>query len=141
MTASSERPAIADRHAIIAAGFLRIRQEALVVLVENVVDAGIEAEAREKIQSAIREAQAARDQIITEATGRSRDLVSRAEQEADRERQEAMVALRKQIVDLAMGATEKVIGEGLDEKRQRQLINDFITTGGGSAGPASPAGA
>ena len=50
--------------------------------------AGIEAEAREKIQSAIREAQSARDQIITEATGRSRELVSRAEHEAERERQD-----------------------------------------------------
>jgi F-type H+-transporting ATPase subunit b len=99
--------------------------------------AGIEAEAREKIQSAIREAQAARDQIITEATGRSRELVSRAEREAEQERREAMVTLRKQIVDIALGATAKIIGDGLDENRQRQLIDNFITTGGGSVGPAS----
>ena len=98
--------------------------------------AGIEAEAREKIQSAIREAQSARDQIITEATGRSRELVSRAEYEAERERQEAMVTLKKQIVDIALGATAKIIGDGLDETRQRQLIDNFITEGGGSVGPA-----
>ncbi len=97
--------------------------------------AGIEAEAREKIQSAIREAQAARDQIITEATGRSRELVSRAEYEAERERQEAMVTLKKQIVDIALGATAKIIGDGLDETRQRQLIDKFISEGG-SVGPA-----
>lgn len=99
---------------------------------------GIETEAREKIQNAIKEAQAARDQIVTEATERGRDLVSRAEREADRERQEAMITLRKQIVDLALGATTKILGDGLDESRQRQLIDDFITTGGGSAGPAAP---
>jgi F-type H+-transporting ATPase subunit b len=99
--------------------------------------AGIEAEAREKIQSAIREAQAARDQIITEATGRSRELVTRAEREAEQERREAMVTLKKQIVDIALGATAKIIGDGLDENRQRQLIDNFITTGGGSVGPAS----
>lgn len=98
--------------------------------------ASIESEAREKIQSAIREAQAARDQIITEATGRSRELVSRAEREAEQERREAMVTLKKQIVDIAMGATEKIIGDGLDEKRQRQLIDNFIATGG-SVGSAS----
>jgi F-type H+-transporting ATPase subunit b len=97
---------------------------------------GIEAEAREKIQSAIREAQAARDQIITEATGRSRELVSRAEREAEQERREAMVTLKNQIVDIALGATAKIIGDGLDESRQRQLIDNFITNGG-SVGPAS----
>lgn len=97
---------------------------------------GIEAEAREKIQSAIREAQAARDQIITEATGRSRELVTRAEREAEQERQEAMVTLKKQIVEIALGATAKIIGDGLDETRQRQLIDNFISNGG-SVGPAS----
>ncbi len=97
---------------------------------------GIEAEAREKIQSAIREAQAARDQIITDATGRSRELVSRAEREAEQERREAMVTLKKQIVDIALGATAKIIGDGLDETRQRQLIDNFISSGG-SVGPAS----
>lgn len=99
--------------------------------------AGIEAEAREKIQSAIREAQSARDQIITEATGRSRELVSRAEIGAEQERREAMVTLKKQIVDIALGATAKIIGDGLDENRQRQLIDNFIATSGGSVGPAS----
>jgi F-type H+-transporting ATPase subunit b len=98
--------------------------------------AGIESEAREKIQSAIREAQAARDQIITDATSRSRELVTRAEREAEQERLEAMVTLKKQIVDIALGATEKIIGDGLDENRQRQLIDEFITSGGGSVGSA-----
>jgi len=83
------------------------------------------------------EAQAARDQILSEATDRSRELVARAEREAERERQEAMVTLRRQIVDLALGATAKVIGDGLDVGRQRQLIDNFITSGGGSLGPAS----
>jgi len=99
--------------------------------------AEIEAQAREKIQSAIKDAQAARDQILSEATDRSRELVARAEREAERERQEAMVTLRRQIVDLALGATAKVIGDGMDENRQRQLIDNFITSGGGSLGPAS----
>ncbi|MBC8103754.1 MAG: F0F1 ATP synthase subunit B [Cytophagales bacterium] len=96
---------------------------------------GIEAEAREKIQSAIRDAQSARDQIITEANDRSRELVSRAEREAEQERQEAMVTLKKQIVDIALGATAKIIGDGLDESRQRKLIDEFISSGG-SVGPS-----
>jgi F-type H+-transporting ATPase subunit b len=101
--------------------------------------ADIEAQARERIQSAIKEAEGARDQILTQATERSRDLVARAEQEAERERQEAMITLKRQIIDLALGATVKVIGDGIDEARQRKLIDDFITSGGESAGPADAA--
>lgn len=99
--------------------------------------AAIEAEAREKIQSAIKEAQTIRDQIVSEANTRSRDMITRAEQEVEREKQQAMVAIREQVVDLAMGATTKIIGDGLDESRQRKLIADFITTQGGSASPAA----
>ena len=89
----------------------------------------IEAEAREKIQGAIKEAQAARDQIIADANTRSRDLVVRAEQEAEREREQAMIAMRAQIVDLTLSATQKLIGDGLDTARQKKLIDDFIGTG------------
>lgn len=104
----------------------------------------IEAEAREKIQSAIREAQTARDQIVQEAQERSRELITRAESEAEREREQAMITLRRQMVDLALGAATKVIGDSLDDNRQRKLIDDFITssataTNGASAPPAGGA--
>ena len=88
----------------------------------------IEAEAREKIQSAIKDAQAARDQIIQEANTRGREMITRAEQEIEREREQALITLRQQVVDLALGAATKVIGDSLDETRQRRLIDDFIAT-------------
>jgi F-type H+-transporting ATPase subunit b len=91
--------------------------------------AQIEAEAREKIQSAIKEAQAARDQIIGEANTRARDLVSRAEREAEYEREQAIQAMREQVVDLALNAATKVIGDSLDNTRQRKLISEFINVG------------
>ena len=90
--------------------------------------ASIEAEAREKIQGAIKDAQAARDQIIQEANGRSREMITRAEEEIAREREQAMITFRQQVVDLAMGAATKVIGDSLDDTRQRHLIDDFIST-------------
>lgn len=88
--------------------------------------ASIEAEAREKIQSAIKDAQAARDQIIQEANMRSKEMIARAEEEIGREREQAMITLRQQVVDLALGATTKIIGDSLDDARQRRLIDDFI---------------
>lgn len=90
--------------------------------------AGIEAEAREKIQNAIKDAQGARDQIVQEAQTRSREMITRAEAEVAREREQALITLRQQVVDLALNAATKVIGDGLDEARQRRLIDEFITT-------------
>jgi F-type H+-transporting ATPase subunit b len=91
--------------------------------------AAIEAEAREKIQSAIKEAQAARDQIVAEANTRSREIITRAESEAAREREQAMIEMRQQIVELALGATQKLIGDGLDASRQKKLVDEFIAGG------------
>jgi F-type H+-transporting ATPase subunit b len=101
--------------------------------------ASIEAEAREKIQSAIKEAQGARDQIVSEAQTRSREMVTRAEQEVEREKQQALIAIREQVVNLALGAAHKVIGDSLDEKRQRTLIADFISAGTAPNAPVATA--
>lgn len=99
----------------------------------------IESEARERIQTAIKEAQDSRDRILAEANVRSREIITRAEQEAEREREQAMITLRQQIVDLALGATQKVIGDNLDTTRQKQLIDDFIAGGMVSTGATAEA--
>lgn len=88
--------------------------------------ASIEEERREKVQKAIAEAQTIRDQIVTDANARAQETVARATQEAEREQREGMIALRSQIVDLALNAAHKVIGDSLDDTRQRKLIDDFI---------------
>lgn len=88
--------------------------------------AAIEAEARDKIQGAIKEAQAARDQILAEANTRSREIITRAEAEANREKEQAMIALRQQIVDIAVRTTTQVVGESLDTTRHQKLVDDFI---------------
>lgn len=93
----------------------------------------IEAEARDKIQTAIKEAQAARDQILADANTRSREIITRAEQEANREKEQAMITLRQQIVDLAVTTTTRVVGESLDAKRHQQLIDEFIAKGAAEA--------
>ena len=101
----------------------------------------IEEERRETVQRAINEAMATRDQIIHEANARAQETIARAEQEARREQEQAMITLRGNIVDLALGAATKVIGDNMDETRQRRLIDEFIQSGGTAANvpPAAPA--
>ncbi|MFM7321799.1 MAG: F0F1 ATP synthase subunit B [Armatimonadota bacterium] len=86
----------------------------------------VEAEARDKIQTAIKEAQASRDQILADANAKSREIITRAEAEANREKEQAMITLRQQIVDIAMRTTTHVVGESLDSARHQKLVDEFI---------------
>lgn len=91
--------------------------------------AAVEAEAREKIQSAIKEAQSARDQILADANQKSHDIVSKAESEAERAKEQAMTELRMRIVEIAVGTTRRVIGESLSAERHAALVDEYIATG------------
>jgi F0F1-type ATP synthase membrane subunit b/b' len=50
-----------------------------------------------------------------------------------------MAELRQQVADLSLAISEKVIGETLDEKRQRRLIADFLKQTEGLESPAGDA--
>ena len=87
-----------------------------------------EAEAREKIQAALAEAQEMKARIIEEARVQAEEVKQRATEEMNRERAKMMVDLRSHVVDLTMTATRKVIGESVDEAKQRELVERFIET-------------
>ena len=87
-----------------------------------------EAEAREKIQAALAEAQEMKARIIEEARTQAEEVKARADEEMRRERAKMLVDLRTHVVDLTMTATRKVIGESVDEAKQRELVERFIET-------------
>jgi F-type H+-transporting ATPase subunit b len=87
-----------------------------------------ESEAREKIQTALAEAQEMKARIIEEARSQAEEVRLRAAEELNRERAKMMVDLRSHVVDLTMTATRKVIGESVDETKQRELVERFIET-------------
>jgi len=87
-----------------------------------------EAEAREKIQTALGEAQDMKVRIVDEARGQAEELKTRADEEMRREREKMLVDLRSHVVGLTMTATRKVIGESMDEAKQRELVEKFIET-------------
>jgi F-type H+-transporting ATPase subunit b len=88
------------------------------------------ADARGEANRIIEEARQTADQL-------RRDLVTRAEQEAAEQRQRtaedikalqarAKADLQREIRDLTIDLTEKVVGESLDRDRQRSLIETYI---------------
>jgi F-type H+-transporting ATPase subunit b len=96
--------------------------------------AGIEEQARERIQAAVKEAQELAAGIKADALKQGESLLEKARADAERERDRVFVEARQQIVELAISAASKVIGESLDNKRHQTLVNDFI---GSVASPGS----
>jgi len=88
--------------------------------------ANIEAEAREKIQAAVQEAQALRDNLVADARQQAETIVSQGRNDSERERQAAFLEMRGQIVAIAMAAASKVVGENLNDARQTKMVDDFI---------------
>jgi F-type H+-transporting ATPase subunit b len=81
---------------------------------------GIVAEANQR-----GEAQAAK--IVEEAQGQTRTMLEEAAGEARVERDRMLSAMRGQISALAIAAANQLIGATLDERRQRELVDEFFS--------------
>ncbi len=86
-----------------------------------------QAEANQKVREASERAEAAAREIMTEAEGDAMKIRDSAATEAAQERDRILGDLRSQVASLAMAAAQKLIGEAMDEQRQRALINEFFT--------------
>jgi F-type H+-transporting ATPase subunit b len=90
--------------------------------------AGIETEARDRIQAAVKEAQELALGIKSDAIKQAEALLEKARADADRERERVFAEMKTEIVDLAIGAASKIIGENLDTARHQALVSDFISS-------------
>ncbi len=86
-----------------------------------------EAEARAKIQEAVREGQSVASDIKEAARKEGHELIVRAKEELARDVDKAKVQLKLDIVKMTLAATEKMINEKLDEAKHREMIDGFIS--------------
>jgi F-type H+-transporting ATPase subunit b len=104
-----------------------------------------EEQVKEQLEAARREGQdiltqAAQmgDRLKEEARGEARQetevIVARARAEIEREREEAIDEVKRQFVDLAIIAAEKVVNESLDRERHRRLIEEVLEQATGEEG-------
>jgi F-type H+-transporting ATPase subunit b len=122
---------------------LKRRREAIA---QGLEDARVAAEARanaeQEAQAILSKAQQDAAHVVREATERAEQVALEikvaAEHDAERLREEGAQAaeqtkiqtlaeLRGQVAGLAIAAAQKLIGEALDEKRQRSLVADFFS--------------
>ena len=88
--------------------------------------AGIEAEARARMQEAVKEAQNAKNEILADAKSRSDDILRRGQEDLAREREKTLTQLREEVVNISLDAAGKLIGESMDQPKHRKLVGDFI---------------
>lgn len=85
-----------------------------------------EASARAQIQDEIKKAQELRQQLTAQAAAQIEDMKSRASAEINAEKDRVINGLRVSTVNLTLAATEKILGENVDDERNRKLIEEFI---------------
>lgn len=65
--------------------------------------------------------------IIVKANEDAARIKVQAQEDALLERNKALADLRSQVVALSMAAANKLVGEAMDEKRQRVLVDEFFS--------------
>lgn len=86
----------------------------------------IDAEARQKIQEAVSEGNAAAARIKERAQEERLRRLQRAEEEVRLVEEAATETLRKRTVNLALLAAEKAIVERLDDQKHREMMARFL---------------
>jgi F-type H+-transporting ATPase subunit b len=82
--------------------------------------------AAEIVEGANRSADQLRGELRSRAQEEAKRIVEGARRDIEAERQRAIDSVRGQVADLVVAATEKVVGETLDEQRHRSLIERAI---------------
>ena len=92
------------------------------------------AQAQEIIAGAGRSAEQLREELKSKAEEEAKRVLEKAREEIAAERQKMLEGARRDIAELVLDATEKVVGETLDEERHRKLIDRAIVEVGAQRG-------
>ncbi len=83
-------------------------------------------EGQKHIEQSVKAGEEIKEKARQSARQEAEALVARARGEIQRERDEAISELRKEVADLTISAAEKVIDRSLDKKAHRELIDKVI---------------
>lgn len=81
---------------------------------------------KERVQEAVKRGEDLAGRIQQEARQKADATLDKARTDIEVETRNAQVELKDQVVDLAIGAAEKLIGKSLDEPTHRKLVEDYI---------------
>ena len=87
-------------------------------------------ESNEILARAQKVAQETRDADIAATRAELERLRTKATDEIEAEKSRALSELRSEVADLALAAAGKVLGESMNDARQRRLVEEFIAGDG-----------
>jgi F-type H+-transporting ATPase subunit b len=90
----------------------------------------------EILSRAAKDAEALHSELASKARAAAETVVARAREQMQREKDLTIAELRSQVADLAVEAASRIVRSSLDERAQRQLVDDFVRSlprAGGSA--------
>lgn len=119
-----------DRKARIAKGLEDARQASIArdnadAEAKKILDAA-RAEAAKMRSDAAVQAEETASGILAKANEDAKAVVAAAREEGEAERNRVLSDLRGQVAAIAIAAANKIVGESLDDARQRALIADFF---------------
>lgn len=83
--------------------------------------------AYEIVEQGRQEAVKQKDQILAQARDEAQDQLKKAQLEIDIERKQMMDSVQKEIVDVALAATEQLLETEVSEASHRRAVEEFIS--------------
>jgi F-type H+-transporting ATPase subunit b len=83
-------------------------------------------EAREIIEKSHTQAEKSKSEIAAEAKAQAEKILSDARVEIEIEKEKTITEIKSEIGGLVAAATEKVVGEKMDEKKDKRLIEESL---------------
>src|SRR5262249_2008143 len=74
------------------------------------------------------EVAAAKAELMAQAKKESDDLLAAARKTIQEEKRQAIAELRAQTVDMAIEAANRLVQMNMDEKKQKQLVEEYISS-------------
>jgi len=90
--------------------------------------AAAHAEAQEILSKAKGVATKEREALLARTREEQEQLLDRARREIEAEKEKAILALRKEAVDLAIAAASKLIEQKLDDEANRRLVLEYLAS-------------
>lgn len=87
----------------------------------------IQDEARQKMLEIVNEGKRIADSIQEDARVKAEAMIEKAKTNIQLETEKAREIIKTEVVNMTLAATERLIHANLDDSKQRDLINDFIT--------------
>lgn len=86
----------------------------------------IEAEARDKVQQAVVQGESEKQNILEQARQEAASLIDQARVEIEQDKDSAILELRGQIAEIAIGAASQIIDQQIDSVTHQHVIDEYV---------------